>query len=1115
VLDGFPRTKEQAVLFEKMVAGLDLEGELAYAVGASTLAPPPQSAFVSLHRQLTSCLDTVVILELENAELSIERAIGRRMDPESGRTFHLQFSPPPSNSPGLLERLVPMRSGSNDSEQIRTRMEAYLEAAPQLMKWFGRFQTLTHCIDSDRPLSELTEHVLAIAKTVEDCKAGAKKCQEAAAAASSAQNSAQAASACAQAAAAAAAHAAEELLLAKKAELEAQRVLNAPADVPKGSKKGKVNPAEEASAAEAIAAATKLLAAQASICCAEHLKAGHAAKEDAERHLAVALQCASEAEAAAASAQQARNDAERSAEAQATATAAAEAAAAAATAAKEASQRAAVAASNAAEVVAQAKSKLEDVDNGQSVDLTLYSGQDKSSKAQEDTALQGPPRGEHLDKRAASYLAALWGQLEGRFIQGMKAAFTGLRAVRDMVVEHCGQCCQHITAHLTRPCGQQAELTAFIVNYNSTDLDMLHLHDVQAELMLQADELQDRLWAMCDAKHAENQALVAEVTDEALGTEATGALSNHFVAMMQAEIDRFSASCWFAQDYSAVACELNVVQRGATFVDLSEKLSGELAPLLDAKTGMSFPVWLQVTGVPQTVQEAGKVALAAIALQERSTSAVPPEATASKVPAKASKGKQPAATVLPEAEAAALKTIQAMAEPILERERQIARARMQAIVARSAAHNQEVQEMLQSLSERLQTSVDESYKQGCEVVATAVSIIKTAIEAGTKLPHDLQLQPDSVVLDMGTLLLPPSNHKCCVATRPASSGAGLLGMEHLRTILLGIQPVRPHQYCSIQVLAELMHRLTSATREMPFPRQWPKATYKQMYDALSRYDVHNSGYLDWMHVLISLILLAFPLIPTSPPSNFAEAAKALHSADRDHDGKITEAEWMGCNLWFQAVQKYPGCAQDLEAGSHPESNESDPPTTDFTCEIARELKKLLWCMFSVVAQPTSSVDESSVKDLMIECGKSSEWTLAGSQVLPGGSKRLMDIELPLLYLAADRDRMLAMRKAYAVLTQQKSRKSHLSEEKLLKLLYPHGTEAGKDIFKVPYNAEEIHEMAGKISCNEGQDNSITVTPEQLVYSVHGARLLSACAPQYELRDLYLDMWRVMPTADST
>ena len=54
---------------------------------------------------LSTGLDAVMVLELVDASVAVKRALGRRVDPLTGRAYHLEFDPPPAKEPGLADRL--------------------------------------------------------------------------------------------------------------------------------------------------------------------------------------------------------------------------------------------------------------------------------------------------------------------------------------------------------------------------------------------------------------------------------------------------------------------------------------------------------------------------------------------------------------------------------------------------------------------------------------------------------------------------------------------------------------------------------------------------------------------------------------------------------------------------------------------------------------------------------------------------------------------------------------------------------------------------------------------------------------------------------------------------
>lgn len=157
VMDGYPSSVRQAELLEGALTGLDLTAERTTIASASRLAPPRPATLPDLNRPLTSglvnchhvvwhivlstlkhskpdcsdvtlpyvpvctaealmatssrCLlaraglDAVLVLELDDEALAVKRALGRRVDPLTGRVYHLEFDVPPPKEPGLAARL--------------------------------------------------------------------------------------------------------------------------------------------------------------------------------------------------------------------------------------------------------------------------------------------------------------------------------------------------------------------------------------------------------------------------------------------------------------------------------------------------------------------------------------------------------------------------------------------------------------------------------------------------------------------------------------------------------------------------------------------------------------------------------------------------------------------------------------------------------------------------------------------------------------------------------------------------------------------------------------------------------------------------------------------------
>ncbi len=256
VIDGFPSTQPQAAALERALTGLDLGAEASLVAGASRLARPPADALPQLERPLTSGLDAVVVLECGDEGVAVGRALGRRVDPVTGAVYHLESNPPPSNVPGLTERLVgpspPGAAPDAAHHQVAARLAAHAAEGPALVSWIARFGTLLRRLDAAAPPRDVSDSACAVAAGVLRAKAAAAAAAAAAEAARAARDGADRTREFAAAAREAAEAAARELVAVKRAELQAVAMLT-------GAK-------------NADPAAAEVVKAQASVKCAEQLK---------------------------------------------------------------------------------------------------------------------------------------------------------------------------------------------------------------------------------------------------------------------------------------------------------------------------------------------------------------------------------------------------------------------------------------------------------------------------------------------------------------------------------------------------------------------------------------------------------------------------------------------------------------------------------------------------------------------------------------------------------------------------------------------------------------------------------------------------------------------------
>jgi adenylate kinase len=124
MLDGFPRTRPQAEA---------LDAELKKA-GAT--------------------MDVVLLIEVPD-ELIVERITGRRMDPETGDIYHVQFNPAPPEVEGRL-----IQRKDDTAEACRARLGKYHSETAPIVPFYEE-QGLLRRVDGVGAPAEIAERIVA------------------------------------------------------------------------------------------------------------------------------------------------------------------------------------------------------------------------------------------------------------------------------------------------------------------------------------------------------------------------------------------------------------------------------------------------------------------------------------------------------------------------------------------------------------------------------------------------------------------------------------------------------------------------------------------------------------------------------------------------------------------------------------------------------------------------------------------------------------------------------------------------------------------------------------------------------------------------------------------
>lgn len=129
LLDGYPRTVAQAFELDAMLG------------------------------RAGRTLDHVLLIDVADAVL-IERITGRRIDPQTGRVYHLKFEPPPPSIAGrLLHR-------ADDSEAVlKKRLSEYHEKTDPLIPYYSDAGLLRR-VEGTGSVRTVQQRTLAILRTV-------------------------------------------------------------------------------------------------------------------------------------------------------------------------------------------------------------------------------------------------------------------------------------------------------------------------------------------------------------------------------------------------------------------------------------------------------------------------------------------------------------------------------------------------------------------------------------------------------------------------------------------------------------------------------------------------------------------------------------------------------------------------------------------------------------------------------------------------------------------------------------------------------------------------------------------------------------------------------------
>jgi adenylate kinase len=123
----------------------------------------PRTAAQAASLTAITDVDAFITLEVPDEKL-VQRAVGRRSDPETGKIYHLVTDPPPADDAALNERLV--HRADDNEETVLKRLATYRASVAATKAHFGAhrfpgFGVLV-AVDADRARDVITRDIFAV-----------------------------------------------------------------------------------------------------------------------------------------------------------------------------------------------------------------------------------------------------------------------------------------------------------------------------------------------------------------------------------------------------------------------------------------------------------------------------------------------------------------------------------------------------------------------------------------------------------------------------------------------------------------------------------------------------------------------------------------------------------------------------------------------------------------------------------------------------------------------------------------------------------------------------------------------------------------------------------------
>jgi hypothetical protein len=142
--------------------------------------------------------------------------------------------------------------------------------------------------------------------------------------------------------------------------------------------------------------------------------------------------------------------------------------------------------------------------------------------------------------------------MESSYIGNSKYVFRKIRIDRDQIIRYFHKIKVDFKKYLRRPDSKQEYVDSFVKEYNNIADDLRDDEEVRNELHQRVDDLNETLWNICDKKKVESEKEREQIMNNGWVPDKIGLISNHYITLMQSELDRFQDTSKFMRDYYKV-----------------------------------------------------------------------------------------------------------------------------------------------------------------------------------------------------------------------------------------------------------------------------------------------------------------------------------------------------------------------------------------------------------------------------------------------------------------------------------------------------------------------------------------------------------------------------------